>query len=64
MDEGIEIDPDSVKMRNRWLYPFDAEADTLRRWPEVSSIIAEELAKGEIRPLYTTEAERVPVMQS
>ncbi|KAL1871567.1 hypothetical protein VTK73DRAFT_2031 [Phialemonium thermophilum] len=36
LDEGAEVDPESVKMRNRWLYAFDAEEDTLQRWDEVS----------------------------
>ncbi|KAI0835437.1 putative monooxygenase [Hypoxylon sp. FL0890] len=51
VDEGVEIDPESVKMRNRWLYAFDAEADTIERWDEVSSLVAEELRNGEISPL-------------
>lgn len=51
VDEGVEIDPESVKMRNRWLYAFDAEADTLERWDEVSSLVAEELKAGKISPL-------------
>ncbi|KAI3401076.1 hypothetical protein diail_220 [Diaporthe ilicicola] len=36
LEEGVEIDPESVKMRNRWLYAYDAEADTINRWEEVS----------------------------
>ncbi|KAI1408109.1 putative monooxygenase [Hypoxylon sp. FL1857] len=51
VDEGVEIDPESVKMRNRWLYAFDAEADTIQRWDEVSSLVAEELRTGKISPL-------------
>jgi len=38
--------------KNRWLYPFDAEADTLRRWQEVSAQVAQELAAGAIQPLF------------
>ncbi|KAK6952377.1 hypothetical protein Daesc_006913 [Daldinia eschscholtzii] len=51
VDDGVEIDPESVKMRNRWLYAFDAEADTLERWDEVSSLVANELKTGKITPL-------------
>ncbi|KAH9895352.1 salicylate hydroxylase [Xylariomycetidae sp. FL2044] len=51
VDEGAEIDPESVKMRNRWLYAFDAEADTLERWEEMSTLVAGELEKGQITPL-------------
>lgn len=51
VDEGVEIDPESIKMRNRWLYAFDAEADTIERWDEVSSLVAEELRTGKISPL-------------
>lgn len=62
VDEGQEINPEDVKIRNRWLYSFDAEADTMKNWPETSSIVAKELARQEIRPLFTNEAERVPRM--
>lgn len=51
-NEGIEIDPESVKMRNRPLYDYDAEADTLERWHTVSSQVAEELKSGDISPLF------------
>ncbi|KAK5130890.1 hypothetical protein LTR08_001553 [Meristemomyces frigidus] len=51
-NEGIEIDPESVKMRNRPLYAFDAEADAMQRWHEVSAQVAEELRTGEITPLF------------
>jgi salicylate hydroxylase len=51
LDEGTEVDPESVKMRNRWLYAFDAEQDTVQRWTEVSSDVAEELKNGHINPL-------------
>ncbi|RWA05171.1 hypothetical protein EKO27_g9935 [Xylaria grammica] len=43
VDDGVEIDPESLKIRNRWLYAFDAEADTLERWEEVSSLVSSEL---------------------
>ncbi|KUI56437.1 6-hydroxynicotinate 3-monooxygenase [Cytospora mali] len=51
LEEGAEIDPESVKMRNRWLYAYDAEADTLEKWEKVSSRVAEELIAGKITPL-------------
>ena len=51
VDEGFEIDPESVKMRNRWLYAYDAEQDALERWKQVSSHVKEELASGNITPL-------------
>lgn len=51
VDEGVEIDPESLKIRNRWLYAFDAEADTLERWEEVSSLASRELQIGKITPL-------------
>ncbi|KAI0203407.1 salicylate hydroxylase [Astrocystis sublimbata] len=51
VDEGVEIDPESLKIRNRWLYAFDAEEDTLRRWGEVSGVVEGELERGVITPL-------------
>lgn len=51
LDEGAEIDPESVKMRNRWLYSFDAEGDAMQRWPEMSSRVSDELRAGVITPL-------------
>ncbi|OTB16999.1 hypothetical protein K445DRAFT_21192 [Daldinia sp. EC12] len=51
VDDGVDIDPESVKMRNRWLYAFDAETDTLECWDEVSSLVANELKTGKITPL-------------
>lgn len=54
LEEGVEIDPDSVKMRNRWLYKYDAEADTIERWDEVSSQVARELKANKITPLCDT----------
>lgn len=48
----MEIDPESVKMRNRPLYAYDAEADTVQRWHSVSSQVAEELRTGNIKPLF------------
>jgi len=60
VNEGIEIDPESVKMRNRPLYAFDAEADALQRWHEVSSLVAEELRTGNITPLFQTGKASAP----
>lgn len=51
LDNGVAIDPESVKMRNRWLYAYDAEADTLARWDEVSAVVARELNEDKITPL-------------
>ncbi|KAI0149472.1 salicylate hydroxylase [Xylariaceae sp. FL1272] len=51
VEEGVEIDPESLKIRNRWLYAFDAEADTIERWDEVSSLVSQELQTGNITPL-------------
>ncbi|KAH6715375.1 salicylate hydroxylase [Leptodontidium sp. 2 PMI_412] len=53
LDDNVEINPDDVKIKNRWLYPFDAEADTLQRWQEVSALVLKELEAGEITPLFT-----------
>ena len=58
VNEGIEIDPESVKMRNRPLYAFDAEADTLKRWHGVSSGVAEELRTGQITPLFNANGDK------
>jgi salicylate hydroxylase len=51
LDEGVEIDPESIKMRNRWLYAYDAEADAIEKWAELSSKVAAELEAGCITPL-------------
>ena len=59
LDEGAEIDPEEVKMRNRWLYPFDAEADTMMRWQEVSLVVSKELESGDITDLFTPLPEGV-----
>lgn len=49
--EGEAIDPDSILIKNNVLYDYDAEADTAKRWPEISKIVAEELRTGNITPL-------------
>ncbi len=51
VDANVVIDPESVKIKNRWLYDFDAEADTRKRWHEVAPIVEEELRTGNITPL-------------
>lgn len=51
LDEGVQVDPESVKMRNRWLYAYDAEADAVAQWDEVSAQVAQELQVGQIKPL-------------
>ena len=40
-------------MRNRPLYDFDAEANAMQRWHEVSSAVQEELRAGKISPLFS-----------
>ncbi|KAK4946525.1 hypothetical protein LTR10_014377 [Elasticomyces elasticus] len=49
--EGEAIDPDSILIKNNVLYSYDAEADTVKQWPEMSRIVAEELKTGKITPL-------------
>ncbi|KAL2404607.1 FAD-dependent monooxygenase roqM [Exophiala dermatitidis] len=49
--DGEEIDPDSILIKNNVLYDYDAEADTIKRWPELSAQVAEELRTGKITPL-------------
>ena len=39
-------------MRNRPLYAFDAEADAMQRWHEVSFKVSEELQNNRISPLF------------
>ncbi|KAI9754763.1 MAG: hypothetical protein M4579_004548 [Chaenotheca gracillima] len=51
VDMGKSIDPDDVKIRNRWLYAFDAEADAGERWETVKQEVEQELREGGIRPL-------------
>lgn len=52
VNEGMEIDPETVKIRNRWLYAFDAEADTVKRWNDVSAKVSEELRTDSVSPLF------------
>jgi salicylate hydroxylase len=51
VDEEREIDPEEVKIRNAWLYTFDAEEDAKTRWKDVRKVVEEELAEGRITPL-------------
>lgn len=51
VDDGVEIDPEQVKIRNRWLYDFDAEKDTRERWVKFAPVVQEELRVGKITPL-------------
>jgi len=57
VDDDVQIDPEDVKIKNRWLYPFDAEADTLQRWPEMSAQVSKELQGGRIKPLFAHDPE-------
>jgi salicylate hydroxylase len=51
VEEDKVIDPESVKIRNRWLYDFDAEEDAARRWLEVRNVVEAEFARGCLEPL-------------
>ncbi|KAF2865187.1 hypothetical protein BDV95DRAFT_632535 [Massariosphaeria phaeospora] len=51
VEEDKEIDPEDVKIKNRWLYSFDAEEDARERWNEVRALVAEEIRRGKITPL-------------
>ena len=48
-----------MKIRNRPLYAYDAEADAVQRWHGVSSQVAEELLKGEVTPLFQAKDVRM-----
>lgn len=51
VEEDKLIDPESVKIRNRWLYAFDAEEDVGRRWSNIRREVEGEFASGGIKPL-------------
>lgn len=53
MDDSVDVSPEAVKIRNRWLYSFDAEADTATRWTVMSAQVAQELRTGTIKPLFS-----------
>ncbi|KAL1977089.1 hypothetical protein VTN31DRAFT_3371 [Thermomyces dupontii] len=55
LNDGEDLDPDDIKIKNRWLYPFDAEADTRERWEEMSAKVKAELESGNITPLFGEE---------
>ncbi|KAF2709994.1 FAD/NAD(P)-binding domain-containing protein [Pleomassaria siparia CBS 279.74] len=51
VDEEKPINPDDVKIKNRWLYSFDAEEDARTRWNDVREVVEKELETGTIKPL-------------
>ncbi|KAF2182105.1 FAD/NAD(P)-binding domain-containing protein [Zopfia rhizophila CBS 207.26] len=51
VDEHKEIDPEDVKIKNRWLYSFDAEEDARTRWRSIREVIEGEFQAGKISPL-------------
>ncbi|OCL15386.1 FAD/NAD(P)-binding domain-containing protein [Glonium stellatum] len=51
VENEIEIDPESVKIKNRWLYAFDSEEDARARWREIEDIVRDEFRSGKINPL-------------
>ncbi|KAF2470040.1 FAD/NAD(P)-binding domain-containing protein [Lindgomyces ingoldianus] len=50
-DEEREIDPEDVKIKNRWLYSFDAEEDARTRWKSIRGVVEHEFLTGKINPL-------------
>ncbi|PSN59433.1 FAD/NAD(P)-binding domain-containing protein [Corynespora cassiicola Philippines] len=51
VDEDRHIDPESVKIKNRWLYSFDAEEDAKSRWRAIRQMVEGEFHDGRIQPL-------------
>lgn len=51
VEEDKAIEPESVMIRNRWLYSFDAEEDARTRWEEVRKKVVDEFERGVIVPL-------------
>lgn len=51
VEEEREIEPESVMIRNAWLYEFDAERDAHERWDEVREVVEKEFQNGQIMPL-------------
>jgi hypothetical protein len=51
----------SDNLQNRWLYSFDAEADTVARWPAVSAVVRKELEDRNITPLFEVGAQPVRI---
>ncbi|KZT51429.1 FAD/NAD(P)-binding domain-containing protein [Calocera cornea HHB12733] len=48
VQKGEHIEPDSIKMRNAWIYKHDAEADARERWQAVSKQIQKEMDAGKV----------------
>ena len=48
LDAGEDVDPANVLMKNSWLYPFDAEKDTVEQWATVSASVAQQMAREEM----------------
>jgi len=67
LDEGVDIDPETLYMRNRHLYEFDAEEDTRDKWDDVSRSVRDELKTGNVKPLFEgpwrNELDQSPVGQ-
>ncbi|KAF2122677.1 hypothetical protein BDV96DRAFT_4241 [Lophiotrema nucula] len=51
VDEDREIDPEDVKIKNRWLYSYDAEGDAQTRWKSIREVVEDEFRAGKISPL-------------
>ncbi|GAA6034655.1 hypothetical protein JCM8097_001101 [Rhodosporidiobolus ruineniae] len=51
LDAGKEVDPESVKMQNEWIYALDAEADTRSRFSATLAQIQSELAANNDVPV-------------
>lgn len=51
VDEEREVNPEEVKIRNAWLYAFDAEENARNMWSEMRSVVGKELEEERIRPL-------------
>ncbi|ORY07028.1 hypothetical protein BCR34DRAFT_489751 [Clohesyomyces aquaticus] len=51
VDEEREIDPEDVKVKNGWLYAFDAEEDARTRWKTIREVVEGEFLAGKISPL-------------
>ncbi|GAA6014850.1 hypothetical protein JCM10207_002201 [Rhodosporidiobolus poonsookiae] len=51
LDAGREVDPESVKMQNEWIYQLDAEADTRERFASTLEQIKSELAANNNVPI-------------
>lgn len=65
MEANEYIEPESVHMRNQWIYPHDAEADTRARFHDVAAQIQKELdeGKGPISPMDLLGPDRYDIPQ-